>query len=126
MIGEDHPKNTLTDKKVNAIIKELQNNILSDRQIAKKYDTTDKIIADINHGITHKHEKIKYPIRIKKGLQKLKLDEVTCIKERLRNTTDSYKVLSEEFNVTKGVIYQINTGRTFYDPNETYPIRSAK
>ena len=97
MTGEDHPRNTLTDVEVNAIINDLQQNCLTDRQIAKKNNTTDKIIADINHGITHRCEYQKYPIRIKKGLQKLKTDEVICIKERLKNTNDSYRVLSKDY-----------------------------
>ena len=126
MIGEDHPRNTLTNNEIDNIIKDLQENILSDRQIAKKNNTTDKIIADINHGITHKRDGISYPIRIKKGLQKLKNKDVEYIKERLRNSTDSYMDLCKKFNVSKGVIYHINTGKTFYNSNEKYPIRSAK
>jgi len=126
MYGEDNPKNTLKEDIVNNIIKELKNNNLSDREIAKKYKTTDKIVADINHGITHRKEEITYPIRIKKGLQKIKIDQLNTIKYLLKNTNKSYKEIADMFNLTKGAIYHINKGLTFYEINEKYPLRNTK
>lgn len=125
MYGENNPKNTIKENVLNNIIKELQNNILSDKEIAKKYNTTDKIIADINHGITHRKKEINYPIRVKKGLQKIKYNELKEIKYLLKNTKKSYQEIANIFNISKGAIYHINKGLTFHDINEKYPLRNT-
>ena len=125
MYGENHPRNTLFNEQVYNIINELKQNSLTDREIAFKYNTTDKIVSDINHGRTHKMENIQYPIRKRNGIQKLKEDEVKEIKKLLAETSISYLEIGKIFNVTKGTIYHINSGRTFVDKNIKYPIRKA-
>ena len=123
MYGEDHPRNTLPNKQIYNIINELKENSLTDREIALKYNTTDKIISDINHGRTHRIEGTEYPIRKRSGVQKLKEEEVKEIKRLLAETSISYSKIGKIFNVTKGTIYHINSGRTFVDKNMEYPIR---
>lgn len=122
LYGEDHPNNTLTNEQVNNIIKALQENNLTDRAIAKKFNTTDKIVSDINHGRTHRID-TQYPIRSRHGSQKLTTDQVAEIKFLLENTNISYNEIGLRYGVTKGTIYHINTGRTFHT-NRQYPIRS--
>lgn len=124
--GEDHPRNTISNINVLNIINELQIGKLSDKEIAKKYDTTDKIVADINHGYTHIQPGIKYPIREKRGSQKLTKEQVKEIKNLLKTTNLSYSDIGNQFGVSKSNIYHINTGRTFKDDNEKYPIRTAE
>ncbi len=123
MIGENHPRNTISNEVLFNIVNDLHDNSLSDREIAKKYNTTDKIIADINHGYSHHINGEKYPLRIKKGQQKLTLKQVNEIKQSLKYTKQTYKELAKQYNVTKGVIYHINKGLTFYDSTEIYPLR---
>ena len=106
------------------IIQDLKDNILSDREIAIKYNLTDKIIADINHGYTHVVEGETYPLRIKKGRQKLTEEQANEIKELLKTTNLSYQTIANRYNVTKGNIYQINRGTNFYREKDSYPIRS--
>ena len=67
MLGEGHPRNTISNQNVLNIIQALKENKLSDRELALQYDVSDKIISDINHGYSHKQENETYPIRIKKG-----------------------------------------------------------
>ena len=124
--GEDHPRNTISNTNVLNIISELQKGKLSDREIAKKYGTTDKIVADINHGYTHIQPDIKYPIKEKRGCQKLTKEQVKRIKKLLRTTNLSYSDIGKQFGVSKSNIYHINTGRTFKDKDEKYPIRTAE
>ena len=124
MTGEDNPRNKVANKDLINIINELKSNILSDRDIAKKYNITDKIVADINHGYTHRINTETYPLRIKKGLQKLTLKQVKEIKIYLMETNKSYSWLANKYNVSKGVIYHINKGLTFYEENEKYPLRN--
>ncbi len=90
LYGEDHPRNKVQNKDLPFIIQDLKENKLSDREIAKKYNLTDKIIADINHGYTHKVENEKYPIRTKKGKQKLTEKQADEIKILLKTTVLSY------------------------------------
>ena len=123
MIGEDHPRNTVSKNILFNIINDLKENKHSDRYIAKKYNVTDKIVADINHGYSHHIDSETYPLRIKKGLQKLTIKEVGKIKDLLKNSTKSYLDIAKIYNVTKGAIYHINKGLTFYDKHEEYPLR---
>lgn len=121
--GENHPRNTVTDENLYQIIEDLRNSKLTDRAIAKKYNLTDKIIADINHGYSHRLNNISYPIREKRGRQKLTKEQVNEIKILLKTTSLSYTQIAKQFGVTKSNIYHINTGRTFKNSEEEYPIR---
>lgn len=126
LIGEDHPRNTISNNTVANIIFDLQNNfLLTDREIAKKYNTTDKIVADINHGYSHRIEEIKYPIRNRKGSQKLSDNIVAQIKQDLKFTQLSYTEIAKKYSTTKTNIAQINHGRSWKRPNEIYPIREG-
>lgn len=124
--GENHPRNTVTEEQVTQIIQALQNNEITDRQIAKKYNTTDKIVSDINHGYSHKKQNLNYPLRHKRGSQKITEEQMLEIKELLRNTTLSYQEIANKYGVTKTNIYQINAGRSFRREGDTYPIRSKQ
>lgn len=123
MYGEAHPRNQVKDIDLPLIIADLKANQMSDRDIAKKYNLTDKIIADINHGYSHRIDGENYPLRIKKGLQKLTEIEAEEIKNLLRTTTLSYQAIANKYNVSKSNIYQINRGSNFYREKDTYPIR---
>ena len=123
MYGESNPRNIVKDKDIPLIIADLKENKLTDRAIAKKYNLTDKIIADINHGYTHKQINETYPIRIKHGSQKLTIEQVNEIKHLLETTLVSYKELADQYNVSKAAIYSINKGQTFKEERQ-YPIRS--
>ena len=123
MLGEDHPRNVLSNKAVQEVIAELKENKLSDREIAKKYGATDKIIADINHGYSHHNDKETYPIRRKLGLQKLTIQQVKDIIWKLINTKLSYQEIADIYKVSKGAIYHINKGLTFHSDEYIYPLR---
>ena len=123
MYGENHPRNRVKNEDLPLIIQDLKNNKLSDREIAIKYNLTDKIIADINHGYSHKIKDETYPIRVKKGRQKLTEVQAEEIKILLKTTSLSYQAIADKYNVTKGNIYQINRGTNFYREKDKYPIR---
>ena len=125
MTGERHPKNTVSNNTVKSIIQELKNNTLSDREIAIKYDVTDKIVADINHGYTHRQENENYPIRIKKGRQYLSEEQVKEIKDLLINSQFSFTEIAEQYGTTKVNISQINNGRSFNRFAWQYPLRKT-
>lgn len=126
MVGENNPRNTITDNAVSLIIEDLKDNMLTDREIARKYGTTDKIIADINHGRTHRVDKEQYPIRIKKGRQKLSEQEANQIKNLLLNSDLTFSEIAAIFKTTKNNISQINNGRNFKRDRDIYPIRTIR
>lgn len=123
MYGEDNPKNTVSNKQIQGIIQALQQNKFTDRQIAKLYNTSDKIVADINHGYSHHQDNIQYPIRHKRGRQKLTEEQMIEIKNLLKTTSLSYQQITDKFQVTKQNIYQINIGKSFRREGDEYPIR---
>lgn len=126
MFGENHPRNTISNKDVLLIIQALKENKLSDRELAIKYDVSDKVIADINHGYSHKQENETYPIRVKKGRQYLTEEQVKEIKELLVNSQFSFTEIAEQYNTTKVNISQINNGRSFDRFNWIYPLRKKR
>lgn len=125
MIGENNFKNKVPTNIIPSIINDLKQNIMSDREIAKKYNLTDKIIADINHGYAHRMDEQIYPIRIKKGLQKLTEEEANGIKNDLLNSTLTFTEIAEKFKTTKNNVSQINQGRNFRRDKDIYPIRTT-
>ena len=124
--GELHPRNTVSNETLHQVILALKENVLTDRQIAKKYGLTDKVVADINHGYSHKLENENYPIRIRKGRQKLTEEQAEEIKYLLKETTLSYQKIADKYKVTKGTIYQINRGTNFKREKDIYPLRGKK
>lgn len=123
LCGELNPRNTITDETVNGIIKFLKENKLSDKEIAKHFNTTDKIVADINHGYSHRQEGEKYPIRNKRGRQKLTDEQVEEIKNLLLASSLSFSEIGNIYGTSKTNISQINCGRSFKKNNTDYPIR---
>lgn len=126
MVGENNPRNTITSNVIPLIIKDLKDNELTDREIARKYSTTDKIISDINHGRTHRIINEKYPIRVKKGRQKLSEQSANQIKDLLANSNLTFNEIAAIFQTTQNNISQINNGRNFRRDNDVYPIRTIR
>lgn len=123
MYGEEHPRNTVSNEALDTIIQKLQESELTYGKIAEIVGVTEKVVSDINHGITHKRDNLNYPIRKnfqrKDRLQKTDVEE---IKRLLRETNLSYSEIGELFGCTKSNIYHINSGRTYKEDIE-YPIR---
>lgn len=126
LFGEDNSRNTISREAVLNIIKALKENALTDREIAIKYNTTDKIVADINHGYTHRVETETYPIRVKRGRQILSEEEVKEIKNLLINSSFSFTEIAKKYNTTKTNISQINNGRSFDRFGWDYPLRKVR
>ena len=124
MLGEEHPRNKVYNDVLMKVLGELKSNLLSDGQIAKKYELTDKIISDINHGKTHRISGVDYPIRsFNQRPNRLSEEQADQIKELLKITNLSYQEIANMFNTKKSIIYQINTGRNFNRSKNIYPIR---
>lgn len=124
MLGENNPRNSITEDILERIIEDLKNDC-SIVQIAQKYNVSTKVVGDINCGKSHKQKNLTYPIRNKVGLQKLTAEEADKIKSLLEFSDLSYGEIVKQFPVTKGNISQINNGRSFKDQWREYPIRKV-
>lgn len=121
MYGENHPRNTLTDKTVNDIIEDLLFSNETQRSLAKKYNTTERIINSITSGACHKKEELNYPLRLKGcHFSKNTLEEIYWL---LENSEASLLSIANYYGLTKGAIAQINKGSSHYDATKKYPIR---
>ena len=119
-------KTNLSETQVEEIINLLQNSNKTFDEIALKFDRDISVIWNINRGSTHYNSKIKYPIRVTNSIHFLTKEKVDEIKDKLKNTNITGLKLAEIYNVSKDAISDINTGKTWYDNNENYPIRSRK
>lgn len=103
-------------------IKDFQNKTLC--QIARENNMTRETVSDINNGDIWYMSNEHYPIReciVKDFLTK---DDVVKIKDMLRRGVSSTKI-GQIFHVSTTNITNINYGRIYKEPNETYPIFKA-
>ena len=98
--------------------------------IAKRYKVDEKVIQDINNGITYRSSTIyrcsSYPVR------QIPLDlSFKSILKALRNTNDSYAEIGTKYKVDEDEVQAIDTAATFYRPLlkyygiTEYPVRSV-
>ena len=119
--GENNPQSKLLQSEVNDIIDDLEKEILSIKDIAKKYNTTVKTVRNINAGIAWRVYEKQYPIRKPKN-SVLQEQDVEKIIELLKDDKCSIKDIAQKFNVKEYIILNINRGKT-YKRDEVYPIR---
>lgn len=123
MKGEEHPRNTLLNEQVNTIVEMLLFSNDSQRTIAEKIGTTERVVNSINKGETHRLAEYSYPLRQKYcHFSSKTLDEIYWL---LLNTDASLESIAQYYNLTKGNISQINLGK-IHKLNTNYPLRSEK
>ena len=104
------------------IILDLQNNILSLKEISEKYNISYSYVSDINNGSRLKQNDINYPLR-PPPTSKL-IDIYPDIIYDLQFSNLSMRALAKKYNTTLSTIQSINKGnktaQQFYD---NFPIR---
>lgn len=123
--GENHPRSVISNQDVFNIIQDLQNNKLTQIEIAKKYNQNTQLITSINNGITHKQENLKYPIR-KFSLYHLTKQDVTDIQWLLMNTQFKMQDIADFYCVSLSSIKQINAGRNHKNLSLSYPLKTGR
>lgn len=123
--GENHPRSVILDNTILSIIEDLKQNILTQRQIAEKYDTNTQMITSINVGKTHKIEGLQYPIRVGTPYH-LSEKEIEEIQWLLINTQFTIKNIAEYYNVSTGTIKHINSGKNHYNLKLKYPLKTGR
>lgn len=129
--GVDNHEAKLTEETYQEIVYCLKNKLeLSLSDIAKIYNIKQSTISRLNNGHTYFHSSIDYPIRRqqgKKGLSNcnsyLSEKDIQDIINELEKDLLTMKEISLKFNTSPTVIRNINIGKTYYNPQNNYPIR---
>jgi group I intron endonuclease len=134
LVGINNPASKLTELQLQQIVTLLQENKMSQKDIAKLFGVSDSTINDINMGKTYYNPNLFYPIRelhyVLKGSEttNAKFDEQTLalLHKDLKDANISLNQLAIKYNCDKTVIYNINNGLTYFDDKIDYPIRKNK
>ena len=131
----------LNQKELNELIKDLINNTIFIKDLAKKYNLSAEAISDINQGKRYYNENLIYPLRkntrftseqmkgitgIDKGSSKFSYEEIKEIIDLLKNSSLSFEKIAEKFNCSYATISHINNGKHYPNASYTYPIRKKK
>lgn len=125
MLGEEHPRNTISNVNVLNIHKDLLNDILTQKQIANKYKTSCNVITAINNGTTHRIEGVNYPLR-KTSPYNLTANKVKEIQWLLSETAHTVYEIAAYYKVGKATITSINVGRNHFNKFLDYPLRKSR
>ena len=134
-IGSNNNQAKLTEEQYQQVYKDLIDNKLSLQEIANKYEMHLSSISNLNNGHTYFHSTINYPIRrtkpkvagINSGNSKFSQDDIENIWNLLQfNNELTMREIAEQYNVYATTIQNINQGKTYINPNLTYPLRESK
>lgn len=120
--------NALPKEKVNEIVSLLENSELTYEEISEFTQISYTVVFKINNGKIYQEENRTYPIRAsrKKRNNPLTKEKVNQIKKDLNESSKSLKELAEYYGCSYSAIISLNDGKTFYDKNQSYPIRISK
>ena len=80
-------------------------------------------ISEINTGKRHHDDNEIYPLTSMTCGRKLTTNDISEIINLLETTKLSQKNIGDKFNITQTLISRINLGKSYRQPNRTYPIR---
>ena len=125
--GEEHPNSIITDEQVDKIIKLLKDSDLTEPEIGRSFfpPFNQVLINSINHGITHRRDGERYPIRTNCPYN-LTEEQVGDIKWLLKNTLYPCSQIADYYYVDTSTIKHINTGRNYRDEVDSYPLRKTR
>ena len=134
-IGSNNSQAKLTEEQYQQVYKDLIDNKLSLQEIADKYEMHLSSISRLNNGHSYFHSTIEYPIRkakpsvagINSGNSKFSQQDIENIWILLQFHPElSMKQIADKYNVYGSTIQNINQGKTYINPNLTYPLRESK
>lgn len=134
-IGSNNRQAKLTEEQYQQVYKDLIDNKLSLQEIADKYEMHLSSISYLNNGHTYFHSTVDYPIRktkpkvagINSGNSKFSQQDIENIWTLLQFHPElSMKQIADKYSVYASTIQNINQGKTYINPNLTYPLRESK
>lgn len=137
--GYNSPDASLSEKDFLKVIDLLQNSNKTINDIAEELRVIKNTIIKINYGESYYSSELKYPIRdlekIKRIAHQSKVnkveywlsdEQVEGIIFELKNSVDNYKTIGKKFNTSVTAVFEINNGKSHFNPNIEYPIRKNK
>lgn len=129
-----NPNALFSESDLNSIKEDLEQEVLTEKEIAEIYNCCRNTIQQINTGKTYPNSKWDYPLRKNKKLQygennpntKVKDNQIERIINALNNTDLSMKEIAKQENCSSSLISSINNGKTHYNSDYSYPIRKNK
>lgn len=109
---------SLSDEQALELINLLKTD-MSVSDICSLFEVSETLVSNINQGQKYIQKNIQYPIR-KRYKESFEYDNLV---EDLKNSTLSFKLLSEKHNISEAMIKKINYGSLRNELSETYPIR---
>lgn len=118
-------KPTINIETIIEIAKLLKETNVYQKDIAKIYNISEKIIRKINFGVGPYYiEGYSYPIRYKNSsCKKFSNEQIKLIIYDLLNTHKTQEEIAAKFGCDRKLISQINTGKKYYIDGYSYPIR---
>lgn len=98
----------------------LLNSDLSFRKIAEMLNIGESTVKKINYGTLRKGLYHEYPIRAFNPAKR----RANSVKELLLKTALSKEEILNKVKISSEILNDINTGKTYYDKNLTYPLRN--
>lgn len=108
----------IIEQKVEEVKKLLKETSLTQKKIAEKVGFKRSFVTMINIGKNHYDPNEKYPIRERKI--NIPLNEII---KMLQTTNIPMNKIAEQVQVKKEIVYNINSGKTYYNNKIKYPIR---
>lgn len=115
-------QNRLSTEDVLEIIRFLQDDIYSIKDICSIVGIDKSVISEINNGHSHVIDGVKYPIRCKRVGDISEKDRFEIVR-LLKETNIQQKDIAKIYNLSPSEISAINVGRAFFDKTINYPIR---
>lgn len=123
--GELNPMAKITWKQAEKISKMLKKTTKTTTEIALINGTTKKTVGNINVGAAWKNDELyTYPIRedYTKKNKKISLEVI----ESLKNNSLTMEEIQKKYNLNRWTVLSINSGKSFKQNDEKYPIRTFK
>lgn len=121
--GEDSFLSKVSNEDFHNIEKLIQENNLTFKEIANKYNLSETYISQINRGIARRTPGLNYPLRQANNYT-LDEDKINLIIHDLIYTHVPTEHIAKKHNVGSSVVLEINKGTKYKKEDIFYPIRN--
>lgn len=119
-----HHYEKFSEEQIDSIIDMIKNKIPFN-EISETFNISISHLSGINKGTKHHRDTEVYPLNSMTCGRKLQQQDIAEIQNLLINTNLKQSEIAEQYNVCSTVISKINLGKSYKNPNLTYPLRDA-
>lgn len=109
-------------------IEDIQNRLIKEEKyddIIKAYEPrlTKTFLSNINQGVNFRNSNLNYPLKKNfQGEGRISKEEIKQIKDEIKEGV-KYAEIAKKHNIKSiGFLSMVNSGKYYYDKNETYPL----